>query len=111
MFSNFAEGSFDQIVLSHVVSVVSNPVRLIQLAYRLGKPSCRIVIVNHFRSTNKLMALLEKLVCPICRQLGWRSDLSLEELVRDTGLLVEKCFRNSSVDVWETVFARAPESA
>ena len=111
MFSNFAEGSFDYIVLSHVVSVVSNPVRLIQVAYRLGKPNCRIVIVNHFRSTNKLMALLEKLVCPICRQLGWRSDLSLEELVQDTGLLIDGRFKNSSVDVWETVFTRAPGRA
>lgn len=111
MFRNFAEGSFDYIVLSHIVSVVSDHVRLMRLAYRLGRPGCPIVIVNHFRSANKLMALLERMVSPLCKQMGWRSDLSLEKLVRDTGLQVDRRYMNGGVDLWETVFARAPELA
>jgi phosphatidylethanolamine/phosphatidyl-N-methylethanolamine N-methyltransferase len=110
MFCNFAPQSFDHILLSHVISVVSDPVQLIRLAYYLGKPGCRIVIINHFRSANRMIGLIETLICPLCMHLGWRSDLSLQELIRSTGLQIDYRYKIESVDLWETVFARVPDS-
>ena len=110
MFCNFAPQSFDHILLSHVISVVSDPVQLISLAYYLGKPGCRIVIINHFRSANRMIGLIETLICPLCMHLGWRSDLSLQELIRSTGLQIDYRYKIESVDLWETVFARVPDS-
>ncbi len=110
MFCNFAPQSFDYILLSHVISVVSNPEQLIRLAYYVGKPGCRIVIINHFRSANRMIGLIETLICPLCMHLGWRSDLSLQELIRTTGLHIDYRYKLEPVDLWETVFARIPDS-
>ncbi len=100
----FADGSFDHILVSHVITVVSDPVRLIEEIRRVGKPGCRIVIINHFQSGNTLMALVEKWLCPLCQKIGWRSDLALEDLMKQTGLDVDFRYKLDRVDLWETVF-------
>ena len=72
----FADSTFDHVFMSHVISVVSDPYKLVQEAQRVAKPDARIVIVNHFQSTNRFVALVEKWLCPLCTALGWRSDLA-----------------------------------
>lgn len=100
----FKDGSFDHILVSHVITVVSDPVRLVEEIRRVGKPGCRIVVINHFQSGNSWMALLEKWLCPLCQKIGWRSDLALEDLMARTGLDVDFRYKLDSVDLWETVF-------
>ena len=100
----FAGGSFDHILISHVVTVVSDPVRLIREIRRVGKLGCRIVIINHFQSGNRVMALIEKVLCPFFQKIGWRSDLSLERLILQTGLNVDFRYKLDVVDFWHTVF-------
>jgi phosphatidylethanolamine/phosphatidyl-N-methylethanolamine N-methyltransferase len=99
----FADSSFDHVFISHVISVVSDPFRLIQEAQRVAKPEARIVLVNHFQSTNRFIALLEKWLCPLCTRLGWRSDLVLQDLIRRTGVQVDYRYKLESIDLWETV--------
>lgn len=101
----FADGTFDVIFMSHVVSVVQDPAELIRVVRRLGKPGCRMVLINHFLSSNPLVAMMERFLNPLCLKLGWRSDLSLEELVEHGGLHVEFRYKLFFWDVWETVFA------
>lgn len=99
----FADSAFDHVFISHVISVVSDPVKLVREAQRVARSGARIVIVNHFQSTNRFIALLEKWLCPLCTQLGWRSDLGLQDLVRRTGVEVDYRFKLESIDLWETV--------
>ena len=99
----FADDTFDHVFISHVISVVSDPYRLVQEAQRVAKASARIVIVNHFQSTNRFVALIEKWLCPLCTKLGWRSDLALQDLVRRTGVEVDYRYKLESIDLWETV--------
>jgi phosphatidylethanolamine/phosphatidyl-N-methylethanolamine N-methyltransferase len=99
----FADDSFDHVFISHVISVVSDPYRLIQEAQRVAKSGARIVIVNHFQSTNRFIAMVEKFLCPLCTKLGWRSDLALQDLIRRTGVEVDYRFKLESIDLWETV--------
>lgn len=99
----FADDTFDHVFISHVISVVSDPYRLIQEAQRVARPGARIVIVNHFQSTNRFIALVEKWLCPLCTRLGWRSDLALQELIRRTGVQVDYRYKLESIDLWETV--------
>ena len=112
----FADDSFDHVFISHVISVVSDPCRLVQEAQRVARPGARIVIVNHFQSTNRFIALIEKWLCPLCTKLGWRSDLALQDLVRQTGVEIDYRYKLESIDLWETVVmvnnksALAPES-
>ncbi len=107
----FADDTFDHVFISHVISVVSDPYRLVQEAQRVAKPNARIVIVNHFQSTNRFLALIEKWLCPLCTKLGWRSDLALQDLVRRTGVEVDYRYKLESIDLWETVVMTNNKSA
>jgi phosphatidylethanolamine/phosphatidyl-N-methylethanolamine N-methyltransferase len=99
----FADNTFDHVFISHVISVVSDPYRLVREAQRVAKPDARIVIVNHFQSTNRFIAMVEKFLCPLCTKLGWRSDLALQDLIRRTGAEIDYRFKLESIDLWETV--------
>ena len=99
----FAENSFDHVFVSHVISVVSDPCALVREVRRVAKPTARVVIVNHFQSTNRLLAMVEKWLCPLCTKLGWRSDLALQDLVRRTGAEIDYRYKLESIDLWETV--------
>lgn len=107
----FADDTFDQVFISHVISVVSDPVQLVKEAQRVAKPGARILIVNHFQSTNPLIALIEKWLCPLCTKLGWRSDLALTDLIRRTNIEIDYRFKLDSIDLWETVVTTNNKSA
>ena len=100
----FAQDTFDHVLLSHVITVVSDPVRLIEETQRVTRPGGQIVIINHFRSSNRLIAMIEKWLCPLCQHLGWRSDLCLQELTSQTGLEVDFRYKLDQVDLFQTVF-------
>ncbi len=99
----FADDSFDTVFVSHVISVVSDPVKLLDECCRVSRPASKIVMVNHFQSTNRFVAAIEKMLCPICTKLGWRSDLPLQELVEKTGVTVDYRYKLTTPDLWETV--------
>lgn len=99
----FADNTFDHVFISHVISVVSDPYRLVREAQRVSKPDSRIVIVNHFQSTNRFIALVEKMLCPLCTRIGWRSDLMLQDIVSRTGMQIDYRYKLDSIDLWETV--------
>jgi phosphatidylethanolamine/phosphatidyl-N-methylethanolamine N-methyltransferase len=107
----FADDSFDHIFISHVISVVSDPIKLVREAQRVAKPGSRIVLLNHFQSTNRLVALVEKWLCPLCTKLGWRSDLPLQDLIRETGLEIDYRYKLENIDLWETVVVTNNKSA
>jgi phosphatidylethanolamine/phosphatidyl-N-methylethanolamine N-methyltransferase len=46
----FANDSFDYVMAFHVVTVVPDPIRMIEEARRVCRPGGRIVVVNHFTS-------------------------------------------------------------
>jgi phosphatidylethanolamine/phosphatidyl-N-methylethanolamine N-methyltransferase len=107
----FEDNTFDHVFISHVISVVSDPCQLVREAQRVAKSGARIVIVNHFQSTNRFLALLEKWACPLCTKLGWRSDLALQDLIRQTGVEIDYRYKLESIDLWETVVISNNKSA
>jgi phosphatidylethanolamine/phosphatidyl-N-methylethanolamine N-methyltransferase len=107
----FPDNTFDHVFISHVISVVSDPVVLVQEAQRVAKPAARIVVVNHFQSANRFVAMIERWLCPLCTRLGWRSDLALPELVRRTKMQIDYRYKLDSIDLWETVVMSNNKSA
>jgi phosphatidylethanolamine/phosphatidyl-N-methylethanolamine N-methyltransferase len=107
----FEDDTFDHLFISHVISVVSDPYRLIQECQRVLKPGARIVMLNHFQSTNRVIAMVEKWLCPLCTKLGWRSDLQLSDLISRTGVQVDYRYKLESIDLWETVVITNTKSA
>jgi len=51
---SFNAHSFDYIILSHIISVVDNPEKLLEETYRVLKPDGKIFILNHFTPNNWL---------------------------------------------------------
>lgn len=107
----FADDTFDHVFMSHVISVVSDPYRLVREAQRVSKQGARMVMVNHFQSDNRFVALIEKWLSPLCTKLGWRSDLALHDLIRRTGLQIDYRYKLDSIDLWETVVINNDKSA
>jgi phosphatidylethanolamine/phosphatidyl-N-methylethanolamine N-methyltransferase len=107
----FGDDTFDHVFISHVISVVSDPYNLVREAQRVARPGARIVIVNHFQSTNRFIAMVEKWLCPLCTKLGWRSDLALSDLIERTRIEVDYRYKLSTPDIWETVVLTNNKSA
>jgi phosphatidylethanolamine/phosphatidyl-N-methylethanolamine N-methyltransferase len=97
---DFPENTFDYVMAFHVVTVVPDPIRMIEEAKRVCKPGGKIVIVNHFTSDFPLLGSLTQALDPITRWLGWRTDLKLKPFIKTTDLIVEKVYKLSKTSLY-----------
>lgn len=84
----FAPGTFDYIVAAFVMSVVSDAEKVMKSMKKIGKPGCTILICNHSRSRHPVVEKCERAMEPLCRKLGWRYGLDLEDLAASSGLRI-----------------------
>lgn len=103
MLPPFAPQSFDHIMISHTISVVSDPAKLIRWAATLVKPNGRIVLLNHFQSDQPVVAWFEHVLNPMFIKIGWRSDLPLDEVLSAVDLHIEYKFKLRLIDLWQIV--------
>src|SRR3954467_5647717 len=82
----FADDSFDIVYAPYVISVVPDPVAVTREMRRVCRPGGRIVILNHFRSSNPIGASLERMISPVTRYIGFKSDLDLPAFLVQAGL-------------------------
>ncbi|MBI1911006.1 MAG: methyltransferase domain-containing protein [Deltaproteobacteria bacterium] len=101
----FKDDSFDKVFISHVVSVVPDPYKVMSEVKRVCRKGGQVVIVNHFKSSNKVVEIAELLMNPVCKKIGWRSDLCLQEFIRKSGLNVKQKYMLKKLDFWHIVFA------
>jgi phosphatidylethanolamine/phosphatidyl-N-methylethanolamine N-methyltransferase len=90
---DFPNDSFDYVMAFHVVTVVPDPVAMINEAKRVCKPGGKIVIVNHFTSDVPVLGLVTRSLDPLTRWLGWRTDLKLKPFIASTNLTVERIYK------------------
>lgn len=102
----FADDSFDHVMATFVISVVPDPVRTIAEMKRVLRPEGSLVLVNHFQNErNKVVGTLEQWVAPVCRLLGWNSDIKLSDLADSANLAIANCYQMKKIDLWQVVFA------
>jgi len=97
---DFPEDCFDYVTAFHVVTVVPDPIRMIQEAKRVCRPGGRIVIVNHFTSDFPLLGSLTETLDPLTRRLGWRTNLRLRPFIEATELKVEVLYKLSKLSLY-----------
>jgi phosphatidylethanolamine/phosphatidyl-N-methylethanolamine N-methyltransferase len=99
----FQSDSFDSVYAPYVMSVVADPVRVAREMRRVCRPGGRIVILNHFSSTNRLLSSVERASSPLTVHVGFRLDLSLTELLRRADLWPASVERVNFPPMWSLV--------
>jgi phosphatidylethanolamine/phosphatidyl-N-methylethanolamine N-methyltransferase len=101
----FPDDTFDKVFISHVITVVPDPYKMVDEVRRVCKNGGRVVIINHFRSENKMVAKMEAIITPLSKKIGWRSDLDLNEFIEKSGLKVDRKYKLKKLDLWHVIFA------
>lgn len=83
----FADGSFDVVVASYVMSVAPHPQRCLAEMERVCAPGGTVLVCNHF--VNGHGGFVSKRMQPLSRWLGWRPAFELETLLEDSPLQLE----------------------
>ena len=79
----FADGAFDSVLATFVMSVVPNPTQVLQEIARVTRPGGRIFLFNHFRADeedNRMLAMAERAIAPASRKIGFHSDFCRSQL-------------------------------
>ena len=82
----FADESFDIVYAPYLVNCVSDPLKVVREMQRVCKPGGKIVVLNHFRSTNWFMSRFDRVLTPLTVHIGFKSDLDLPGFLAQTGL-------------------------
>jgi phosphatidylethanolamine/phosphatidyl-N-methylethanolamine N-methyltransferase len=60
-------------------------------------------MLNHFSNENKMVAAVEKVLSPLTKHLGWRTDLSLDNVLEGTELHVARKQNVNPLRFWALV--------
>lgn len=107
----FDDNQFDIVTSFHTVSVVSQPQRMMRELVRVCRPGGRILVINHFRSENPLIARVIDSAGPITRRIGWRTDLCAEELLAELPIEVDESRKQSPLSLFRILHARKKQHA
>ena len=99
----FGNDRFDAVLAAYVMSTVPNPKGVLAEMIRVCRPGGKIVLLNHFSNGNRLISRFEKTISPLCKRIGFRSDLSLEYLLEESGLAVERDLKVNPFNYWHIV--------
>ena len=72
------------------MSVVQDPLRMMQEMLRVCKPGGKIVLINHFASENPLLYSLVWIANPLTRHLGWTTRLLVRDVLDGHKISVER---------------------
>jgi len=83
---SFEDDSFDVVYAPYLISVVPDPVQVVREMRRVCRPGGRILILNHFLSSNPVIAMVEKAISPMTVHVGFKSDLDLPRFLSQAEL-------------------------
>lgn len=104
----FPDASFHTVVAMYVITVVSDPEKVMRELARVCRPGGEVLLVNHFSTEEGMRGWLERRMAPLADKLGWHpvfdvrrvmgcSDLELIERrgLRPLGLFTIMRFRKA----------------
>jgi phosphatidylethanolamine/phosphatidyl-N-methylethanolamine N-methyltransferase len=99
----FPDNNFDRVLAAYFISTVPNPVKVVEEMKRVCRPGGYLVFLNHFLSDNPFVGFWEKVISPLCYRIGFKTDLDLHQLMRDTGLEIETLEEIDFLGHWKAV--------
>src|ERR1041384_6759355 len=99
----FDDSSFDVVYAPYVISVVPDPVAVVREMSRVCRPGGKIIILNHFRSPNPIVATLERMISPLTVHIGFTADLDLPGVLAQAKLTPLSIEKVSFPPIWSLV--------
>lgn len=99
----FPDNTFDTVMAAYVVTAVSDYRKVVTEMIRVCRPGGRIFMLNHFSNGNKMIAAVERVISPLCKHIGFRTDLSLNTLLEGTSLQVMRKEKVNPLRFWHLV--------
>lgn len=104
----FADATFDTVTTSLMLCTVPDPARALREMMRVLKPGGKIVLLEHVRARNPLIALSQRILTPLQeRMLGCHLDRRTDRLVRELGFRIER-EETRFFGVFHLIVARPP---
>lgn len=107
----FPDGSFDTVVAAYVVTAVPDHRQVMSEMIRVCRPGGRIMLLNHFTNDRKFIAAFEKAISPLCKHIGFRTDLSVADVLDGWPVIMQRHKRVNPLQMWhvvECINAKAP---
>jgi phosphatidylethanolamine/phosphatidyl-N-methylethanolamine N-methyltransferase len=99
----FSDNAFDLVIAAYVVTAVPDYRKLMSEMVRVSRPGGRLVLLNHFTQDSPIIAAVEKAISPICIKMGFRTDLSVDEVIDGWPLIKERDERVKPLGMWHVV--------
>ena len=99
----FADSTFDLVIAAYVVTAVPDYRKLMEEMVRVSRPGGRLIMLNHFTQDSPIIAAVEKAISPICIKMGFRTDLSVDEVIDGWPLIKERDERVKPLGMWHVV--------
>jgi len=81
---SYPDASFDVVVANHVISTVPNPEAALDECARMLRPGGEIILLSRIGADAGLRHLIEFLLQPVVRRLGWRTEFPWDRFARWT---------------------------
>jgi phosphatidylethanolamine/phosphatidyl-N-methylethanolamine N-methyltransferase len=99
----FADETFDIVYAPYLISVVPDPITVAREMRRVCRTGGRIIVLNHFRSPNALLARVERLISPFTVHIGFKSDLDLPAFLAQAELSPVSIEKVNVPRIWSLV--------
>ncbi len=99
----FADNFFDIVYAPYVISVVPDPVAVAREMWRVCRPGGRVIILNHFRSANPIVAAVERAISPFTVHIGFRSDVDLPAFLAQAELRPTSIEKINIPRIWSLI--------
>lgn len=102
----FPDGSFDIVYAPYLISVVPDPVHVLREMQRVCRPGGRLLILNHFRSPNRMVSQIEQWMSPMTVHIGFKADVDMDVLFEHAALVPDWTQRVSRL--WTLAHCTSP---
>ena len=96
----FEDNSFDCVYAPFVISVVPDPVKVVQEMHRVCRVGGHVIVLNHFLSENRFLARTERLISPLTVHIGFKADVDLSSFIARSGFRPVSIERVSVPKLW-----------
>lgn len=96
----FPDSSFDIVFAAYVLPAVPDYRKVMDEMVRVCRPGGRIVFLNHLVNGNGVLAFFERLVSPLCARFGFRTDLTLEQVLSEQPLKIRSLKKVKPLGMW-----------